>query len=553
MHWAAAALTLWGVSVAGSRVLMATMGGTKSHTIPFMELAKGLIARGHNVTFLHAFPPETETPGLEELTPLKLVFYVRNYTNWDLLGARMEGREPVPLSDIMRYGYYSCEAMMSDPETQRLLHSGRSFDLAILDGAYPECIVGLAHYFRVPFMFINTVAFYMTSVAYTGSPSPYSVTPFMARGFTDDMGFLQRVSNSLFHSLISVMHTIFVKLAIQGITRRYVDPALPPIIDIVQNVSFVLQNGHATLTYPRPYLPNVAEVACIHCKPARPLPPDLEDFVSGGDAGFVYVSMGSSVLTVKMPEVLRLLFLRAFAQLPYRVLWKWEGGEGSIPDLPPNVRLGRWLPQQDILGHRKIRAFVTHGGLLSMFETVYHGVPVVTMPVFCDHDANAAKAELDGYALRLELQDLTAERLRWAIEKVATNPKYRQSVNRRSMLLRDQEEHPLQRAIYWTEYVLRHEGAYHLQSPSRRLGIVQYYLLDVVFFCLLTGYVAIKVFLRLKGLVFRFMLRLMSNTQTATEEDDELAEMKRKVKGAVNGVSSHLKLLEGQAKTIKVH
>lgn len=62
-------------------------------------------------------------------------------------------------------------------------------------------------------------------------------------------------------------------------------------------------------------------------------------------------------------------------------------------------------------GHQKLRAFVTHGGLLSMFESVYHGVPLVTMPVFCDHDVNAAKAVADGYALRLDLETLTTDKL----------------------------------------------------------------------------------------------------------------------------------------------
>lgn len=33
--------------------------------------------------------------------------------------------------------------------------------------------------------------------------------------------------------------------------------------------------------------------------------------------------------------------------------------------------------------------------------------------------------------------------------------------------LLDQRTTPLDTAIYWTEYVLRHNGAYHLQSPSR--------------------------------------------------------------------------------------
>lgn len=60
------------------------------------------------------------------------------------------------------------------------------------------------------------------------------------------------------------------------------------------------------------------------------------------------MSMGSSVKTFNFPEYLRLLFVKVFSQLPYQVLWKWE--EDDMPDLPKNVKLGRWLPQQDLLG-----------------------------------------------------------------------------------------------------------------------------------------------------------------------------------------------------------
>lgn len=76
-----------------------------------------------------------------------------------------------------------------------------------------------------------------------------------------------------------------------------------------------------------------------------------------------------------------------------------------------------------IIGHPKIKAFVTHGGLLSLFETVYHGVPVVAMPVFCDHDSNVEKAIRDGYAIRLELQELTATKLLKSISAVISEPK----------------------------------------------------------------------------------------------------------------------------------
>lgn len=74
-------------------------------------------------------------------------------------------------------------------------------------------------------------------------------------------------------------------------------------------------------------------------------------------------------------------------------------------------------------GHPNIVALVSHGGLLSMFEAAYHAKPVIMLPVFCDHDANAAKAAADGYAIRLDLQGLTADLLAAAINKAITDPR----------------------------------------------------------------------------------------------------------------------------------
>lgn len=63
-----------------------------------------------------------------------------------------------------------------------------------------------------------------------------------------------------------------------------------------------------------------------------------------------------------------------------------------------------------------------------MFEGVYHGCPLVTMPVFCDHDVNAAKAVTDGYALKLDLETLTAEKLIFSINKVIHDDRYKSKV-----------------------------------------------------------------------------------------------------------------------------
>lgn len=50
-----------------------------------------------------------------------------------------------------------------------------------------------------------------------------------------------------------------------------------------------------------------------------------------------------------MPESKRAVFLEAFKQIKQKVLWKWETDD--LPGKPDNVKLGKWLPQTDILGN----------------------------------------------------------------------------------------------------------------------------------------------------------------------------------------------------------
>lgn len=152
------------------------------------------------------------------------------------------------------------------------LYVRRKYDLIIMDGAYPECSVGLVYYFKVPFMYMNTVAFYTGSITLAGSPAPYSMTPFISKAFTDSMNLYERTVNTMWYMIAYTAHNILARFMIQDVLRKHFGNEIPNIYDISRNVSFILQNGHYTVTYPRPYLPNVAEIACIHCKPPNPLP-----------------------------------------------------------------------------------------------------------------------------------------------------------------------------------------------------------------------------------------------------------------------------------------
>lgn len=55
---------------------------------------------------------------------------------------------------------------------------------------------------------------------------------------------------------------------------------------------------------------------------------------------------------------------------------------------------------------------------------------------------------------------------------------------------------PMETAVYWTEYVIRHDGAYHLKPASTRLRWDQYLLLDVLA-CLLVVFLLLIYFIKI--------------------------------------------------------
>ena len=71
-------------------------------------------------------------------------------------------------------------------------------------------------------------------------------------------------------------------------------------------------------------------------------------------------------------------------------------------------------------------AFLTHGGLNSVYEAAYHGVPLAGLPFFGDAADNIAKAASRGMGLGLgRPADLTPARVAGGLAALLAGPAYR--------------------------------------------------------------------------------------------------------------------------------
>ena len=122
----------------------------------------------------------------------------------------------------------------------------------------------------------------------------------------------------------------------------------------------------------------------------------------------------------------------------------------------------------------------------------------IVVPVTGDQPANAAESVRLGIGLTVHFRDLNENNLFEALQQVLNDPKYATAAEDLGASLMDQINHPLDRAVWWIEHVMRHPTLYSRRSPVHSLTWYQYLLLDVYAF-----YVAVVGIL---GLIFYKLL-----------------------------------------------
>ncbi|KAG5678233.1 hypothetical protein PVAND_007925 [Polypedilum vanderplanki] len=212
------------------------------------------------------------------------------------------------------------------------------------------------------------------------------------------------------------------------------------------------------------------------------------------------MSFGSNIKSKDLSGKLISIFVNVFKTIKYDVVWKFE--DESLLKKRKYIHTQKWLPQADLLAHPKIKLFITQGGQQSVEEAIDRAVPMIIIPFLGDQPGMAVKLKQKDIAQYIDFDNITHNSLSEAINEM-TKPIYKENVINLRKVIYDQPMTSREKAVWWTEYVLRNKGTKHLAYPGRLVPFYQKYCLDFLFITIVLFYFILKII----ELSFKFLFK----------------------------------------------
>lgn len=134
----------------------------------------------------------------------------------------------------------------------------------------------------------------------------------------------------------------------------------------------------------------------------------------------IYISLGT--IFSNHSTALNNLFFQAFADTEYVVVMAAHKVNLSGFEIPENFIIRDYVPQLEILKHTNVA--ITHAGMNSIGDLLYNKIPFISIPLGADQFFLANRAEELGATIVLDINTITPEMIRNAVEKVTTISSY---------------------------------------------------------------------------------------------------------------------------------
>ncbi|XP_013383973.1 UDP-glucuronosyltransferase 2B13-like [Lingula anatina] len=416
-------------------------------------------------------------------------------------------RDPViVLKELDDLDYLLCHTLFSDNDILMQFRNS-NFSLFLFDPLNIAAGTLLNEYLKVPSVGYWNQGFWNLWYVFH-QPMFYSFMPNIPSGLSDHMNFWERLHN--YEVDQSIRSWLEDKMDyIEGLRLKYLPKEnIPHMKHAFERVSLMIAaNAHFALDYPRPVMPHVKPISGLLWTPAKPLPKFFNDIVTDATHGVILLSFGTIV--PHLEEEKAEMFARVFAKLSQKVIWRHDGK--APKSLGSNTYLVKWFPQNDLLAHQATKLFITHCGVSSMWEALYHAVPVVAIPLFWDQPQNARKlTDRVKVGVSLDYLTLTETKLENAIGKVLNEKSYRENAEKISIILQDTPMSGQEEFLFWLNYTMRHNGPLHFHSQAAySLNWYQYFLLDVIAYKVAVSCLAISAYILLAVVLWKLMKTIL--------------------------------------------
>uniref|UniRef100_A0AAG5D4S1 UDP-glycosyltransferases domain-containing protein n=1 Tax=Anopheles atroparvus TaxID=41427 RepID=A0AAG5D4S1_ANOAO len=518
----------------GAKILAVFPSISKTNYIFGQVLFEALAARGHNVTIVSPFEVQYAHENIRQVRITGLYSHVEDYGLAANVFTKRDKSSFYGNTNLIYGTAAMADYTLGHPKLQVLLKDpAETFDLLLLDQVLCESLLGLAYHYGVPAIVYSAAAPNKYTNEMVANPHNPAYNPIPSLGYSDRMNLVQRVWNT-FVSICEQFNYKYLYLPSQdAVYQRHFGrkQPLPPLLDLIHNVSLVLVNSHPVINFARPFVPNMIEIGGAHIRQFEDtgFSQDVINWVEKAKNGVIYFSMGTNIRSADFPDYLRDAFTGAFGRLSQvLVIWKWENA--TLTNQSGNVIVGPWMPQQQLLAHPNVRLHITHGGLLSMMETVHYGKPILGLPLAGDQEILVDRAVEAGYGLKLDYQNVTEELVLDTINRMLNEPSYRYAALKASRQFREQPQKPMEKALYYIEYVLKNDGGVdYLRSGALFLSFWSRHVVDVAIIVLLIVMIPVGLFATLIQIILRKThQRKLKNAPSAEKKPATGKELKKK-------------------------
>lgn len=259
---------------------------------------------------------------------------------------------------------------------QNFLREDRHFDVVIAEVFVGDALLALGHYYKAPLIGFSTTVPSKWTSDLVGLSHFSSHIPNILCGFAGKMNFWQRTYNSLSYWYEDIATQLYHKPAQQKLLEAFWPDKsnVPNLDDILRNVQLVFVNSHVTYATPQPFAPNLIEIGGIHVNQSDySETEDVQAFLNGAIDGAIFFSLGSNIKLSKIPQSVQEIIANSFASFPnIRILIKNEDDFLIPSHKRSDVLVKSWFNQQEILSHRNLKLFITHGGITVDIFNVNH-------------------------------------------------------------------------------------------------------------------------------------------------------------------------------------